>query len=122
MRALADDGRAIVFVTHKLDEVIAVSDRVTVLRDGRKVGAMATAEADPATLARMMVGRDLSVPERSRTAPGEPVLPIRGVTAEGQFILGAVASSGVGLWVGDQVGGPVGIVLMLVAGALAGAL
>ena len=44
------------------------------------------------------------------------------IGAEGQFILGAVASSGVGLWVGDQVGGPLGIVLMLVAGALAGAL
>ncbi|MCY4623363.1 MAG: ABC transporter ATP-binding protein [bacterium] len=90
LRALADDGRAIVFVTHKLDEVMAVSDRVTVLRDGRKVGAMATAEADPATLARMMVGRDLSIPGRTRAAPGEPVLSVRGVTAEGDRGLEAI--------------------------------
>ena len=90
LRALADDGRAIIFVTHKLDEVMAVADRVTVLRDGRKVGAMPTSEADPATLARMMVGRDLSVSERSRTAPGEPVLSIKSVTAEGDRGLEAI--------------------------------
>ncbi len=90
LRALADDGRAIIFVTHKLDEVMAVADRVTVLRDGRKVGAMPTSEADPATLARLMVGRDLSVTERPRTAPGEPVLSIKGVTAEGDRGLEAI--------------------------------
>jgi simple sugar transport system ATP-binding protein len=90
LRALADDGQAIIFVTHKLDEVMAVADRVTVLRDGRKVGAMPTSEADPATLARMMVGRDLSVPERPRTAPGDPVLSIKGVTADGDRGLEAI--------------------------------
>ena len=64
MRALADEGRAIIFVSHKLDEVMEVSDRVSVLRDGRMVGSMEIAEADPARLARMMVGRDLAVPDR----------------------------------------------------------
>ena len=58
VRALAEDGRAVIFVSHKLDEVMAVSDRVTVLVDGRKAGEVVTAEADASTLARMMVGRD----------------------------------------------------------------
>lgn len=83
MRAMAADGRAIIFVTHKLDEVMEVSDRVIVLRDGERVGSMETADADPATLARMMVGRELPASGRSRATPGEPVLAVRGLTAEG---------------------------------------
>lgn len=58
VRLLAEDGRAVIFVSHKLDEVLAVSDRVTVLVDGRKAGEVVTAEADASTLAKMMVGRD----------------------------------------------------------------
>ncbi len=90
MRAMADEGRAIVFVTHKLDEVMEVSDRVTVLRDGRKVGTVTTAEADPPALARMMVGRDLATTGRSGTAPGEPVLKLAGITADGDRGIEAV--------------------------------
>ena len=83
MRAMAADGQAIIFVSHKLDEVLEVSDRVTVLRDGERVGSMATAEADPATLARMMVGRDLSPVGRTKTTAGEPALSLRGLSADG---------------------------------------
>ena len=83
MRAMAADGQAIIFVSHKLDEVLEVSDRVTVLRDGERVGSMATTEADPATLARMMVGRDLSTRGRSRTVAGSAALSVRGLTADG---------------------------------------
>ena len=90
MRAMAADGRAIIFVSHKLDEVMEVSDRVTVLRDGEKVGSMETAEADPATLARMMVGRDLATRGRSRTTPGGAALSISGLTAEGDRGIEAV--------------------------------
>ena len=70
MRAMAADGQAIIFVSHKLDEVLEVSDRVTVLRDGERVGSMETAEADPATLARMMVGRDFRHPETHQDGGG----------------------------------------------------
>ena len=83
MRAMAADGQAIIFVSHKLDEVLEVSDRVTVLRDGERVGSMATAEADPATLARMMVGRDLSPVGRTKTTAGEAALSLRGLSADG---------------------------------------
>ena len=90
MRALADEGRAIIFVTHKLDEVMEVSDRVTVLRGGAAVGSMDISGADPAGLARMMVGRDLAVPDRPRVEAGPPVLSISGLTAEGDRGLDAV--------------------------------
>lgn len=59
LRRMKEEGHAVIFITHKLDEVMAASDRVTVLRKGRVVGTLATAEADKRTLARMMVGRDV---------------------------------------------------------------
>jgi ABC-type uncharacterized transport system ATPase subunit len=75
VRAMAEEGKAIVFVSHKLDEILEISDRVTVLRDGRKVGELPTEEADVGSLARMMVGRDLLMPTReAQTTPGERVL------------------------------------------------
>src|SRR4029079_6924457 len=60
LRAMAADGRSVVFISHKLDEVMAVSDRVTVLRDGRNVGTGAVAATSSRALARMMVGRDVA--------------------------------------------------------------
>jgi general nucleoside transport system ATP-binding protein len=59
LRALADEGRGIVLITHKLDELLSVTDRVTVLRHGRSEGTVRTAEVDATTLARLMVGRDV---------------------------------------------------------------
>ncbi len=90
MRALADEGRAIVFVSHKLDEVMEVSDRVTVLRGGRTAGSMDVSDADPAGLARMMVGRELTVSDRPKAEAGAPVLSISGLTAEGDRGVDAV--------------------------------
>lgn len=84
VRALADEGKAVVFVSHKLDEVMEVSDRVTVLRDGRKVGEVLTSEANAKHLARMMVGRDFvaSAPKVYSEA-GETVLSIKGLRVQG---------------------------------------
>ena len=99
VRLLAEDGRAVIFVSHKLDEVLAVSDRVTVLVDGRKAGEVVTAEADAATLARMMVGRDvvLTGPTRQRTStadpepdPSAPVLSLAGISVTGDRGIEAV--------------------------------
>jgi len=59
MRNLASQGKSIIFITHKLKEVMAISDRVTVLRRGRVVGTVPTRETTPEDLARMMVGRDV---------------------------------------------------------------
>ncbi|MFH1350194.1 MAG: ABC transporter ATP-binding protein [Pseudomonadota bacterium] len=59
LRKLKKDGETILFITHKLKETMAVSDRITVLRDGKKVGTVNTSETNPAQLAKMMVGRDV---------------------------------------------------------------
>lgn len=59
LRKMKADGHAVIFITHKLDEVFAVADRITVLRKGRVIGTVDIAAADKRTLARMMVGRDV---------------------------------------------------------------
>jgi ABC-type uncharacterized transport system ATPase subunit len=59
MRAMRDRGASIIFITHKLPEVMEVSDRVTVLRDGRVVGSMDVCETNPKQLGRMMIGREV---------------------------------------------------------------
>jgi simple sugar transport system ATP-binding protein len=74
MRQMADEGRSVIFVSHKLHEVKQVSDRVTVLRHGETVGGVATADAEPEDLARMMVGRDLVLPTRSEETDIGPVM------------------------------------------------
>jgi general nucleoside transport system ATP-binding protein len=65
---LRSEGRGIVLITHKLDELMSISDRVTVLRNGRTVGTVSTAEVDGAELARMMVGREVRL--RSAVSSG----------------------------------------------------
>jgi simple sugar transport system ATP-binding protein len=59
MRTLVDQGKSLIFITHKLREVLAVADRITVLRGGRVVGTSDPDTATPQTLANMMVGRDV---------------------------------------------------------------
>ena len=67
IRRMTAEGHAVIFITHKLDEVKAVADRITVLRKGRVVDTLPAARADRATLARMMVGRDVEFrPVRTR--------------------------------------------------------
>ena len=56
---LKSDGKTIIFITHKLKETMAVSDRITVLRDGSKVATVKASDAHPKQLAQMMVGRDV---------------------------------------------------------------
>src|SRR5699024_5949589 len=59
LRRLRDDGGTIIFITHKLREIAAISDRVTVIRHGKTVGTRVTAETSPAELAELMVGREV---------------------------------------------------------------
>jgi len=77
LRGLRDQGTSVVFITHKLNEVLEVADRVTVLRRGKTVGTVDTAGADEASLARMMVGRDVVLRvEKEPAKPGEPLLEV----------------------------------------------
>jgi simple sugar transport system ATP-binding protein len=77
LRELADRGLTIIFITHKLDEVMQVSDRVTVLRDGKVVATVNTAETNPRELARLMVGREvlMELPRKHGEA-GQVVLSV----------------------------------------------
>jgi ABC-type uncharacterized transport system ATPase subunit len=77
LRRLAEGGTSIIFISHKLREVLEVADRVTVLRRGRSVGTVDVADADEPTLARMMVGRDVVLRvEKGPSKPGEPALEV----------------------------------------------
>jgi simple sugar transport system ATP-binding protein len=100
LRSMADDGRTIVFISHKLNEVKAVAERVTVLRGGRSVATAPTADATPQSLAELMVGRELAStrPERVElTAEDETVLEVEDLWAEGDR--GETALRGVSLHV-----------------------
>ncbi|MGB9113622.1 MAG: ABC transporter ATP-binding protein [Acidimicrobiales bacterium] len=68
MRNLANDGRAVLFITHKLREVVEVSTRVTVLRSGERVASLAAGEFDERLLAREMLGRDIDVVLKARSS------------------------------------------------------
>ncbi|HMG51676.1 MAG TPA: ATP-binding cassette domain-containing protein, partial [Inquilinus sp.] len=83
LRRLAAQGLAIVFISHKLAEVLAISRRVVVLRAGRVVAEIATAGVDRAALAEAMVGRAVPETRKRPAAPGAPVLALDGVTLRG---------------------------------------
>ena len=80
IRRLRSSGVGIIYISHRLDEVLEIADRVTVLRDGRTIGTRAMQEVTRAQLIRLMVGRELSTifPKRS-VVPGEIVLELRNV-------------------------------------------
>ena len=82
IRTLRDRGVAFLLVTHRLEEVFALADRITVYRDGVNSGAFVTAETTEAELIRAMVGRDLGdvFGIRTRREAGEPVLAVAGLT------------------------------------------
>ena len=78
LRGMREQGKTIVIITHKLSEVLAISDEVTVMRDGRVVGRVKTKDTNAAELARLMVGRDVLLRvEKSDPRPGAVVLSVR---------------------------------------------
>jgi general nucleoside transport system ATP-binding protein len=86
LRRMADEGRAVIFISHKLHEVKAVSDRVTVLRGGRSVATRDTAGATSRELAALMVGRDVELSRRlERAAPpgAGTALAVEGLSVRG---------------------------------------
>ena len=84
-RRLRARGLAIVFVSHWLEEVFEIADRVTVLRDGRLIGSRPAAELDHNAVIRMMVGRDVAEVTTQSTPPGDIVLDVEGLTLAGAF-------------------------------------
>jgi simple sugar transport system ATP-binding protein len=91
VRSLTAEGKAVIIVSHKLYEIRQVSDRVSVLRDGKYVGTVDTVDTDEHELARMMVGRELKMPERPSAADaGDPVLCAENLSVAGDRGLDAV--------------------------------
>jgi simple sugar transport system ATP-binding protein len=123
LRAMREQGRAIFFISHKLDEVLRTSDRISVMRRGRVVGTLRPAETDARQLANLMVGEAL---EESRpaahAAPGAPVLECRNLRVRSDR--GTVAVRGLSLAVGAGevvgIGGVAGNGQQELAEALAG--
>jgi len=84
LRRMREEGCAVILITHKLEEVLEASDRVTVLRRGRVVGTLRTREAEARQLARLMVGREVQFgTARTPRPPGEEVLSLEDVWAPG---------------------------------------
>lgn len=78
MRSLRENGASIIFITHKIREVLAISDRVTVLRRGKKIGTKDTADTNAQDLAEMMVGREVLLRvEKTPAQPKEEVLQVK---------------------------------------------
>ena len=100
LRNMRDDGKAIVIITHKLGEVMAISDRVAVLRKGSYIGTVDTADTDPQALTEMMVGRSVSLdidrPECKRGEERLKIVDLTCINAEGVTLLDKVGFSAYG--------------------------
>jgi ABC-type uncharacterized transport system ATPase subunit len=81
LRQLVDDGLAVIFISHKLDEVLAVSHRIAVLRGGRLIAELPAAGADRALLAEAMVGRAVAPARKRVSVPGEVLCALQGASA-----------------------------------------
>ena len=81
MKNLAAEGKSILFISHKLNEIMSVADRCSILRKGKYIGTVDIAKTDKAELSRMMVGRDVEfVVHKEPSKPGNTVLEVSGMT------------------------------------------
>jgi len=105
LRALKDQGKTIIFITHKLQEVMAAADTVTVMRRGKVVGTVPTADTSRQEIATMMVGRQvLFRVERTRAEPGEVVLTVKDLSALGNKGLPALRAISFSVRAGEILG------------------
>ena len=96
VRSLRDEGKTVIFITHKLREVFAVTDRITVLRAGRNAGELVTKATSASEIARLMVGRELRpIAPRTAAPANELVLEVHGLEARSDR--GAPALQGIDL-------------------------
>ncbi len=109
LRALTEQGTAVVFISHKLGEVLDISDRVSVLRRGKKVATVDTADSTEASLARLMVGRDVlfRVEKEANAYPRAdttPLLEVEGLEVDDDRDLPAVRGVDLRVGTGEIVG------------------
>ncbi|MFN6964318.1 MAG: ABC transporter ATP-binding protein [Pyrinomonadaceae bacterium] len=85
LRRMKQQGKTVIIITHKLEEVLAISDEVTVMRDGKAVGNVRTSETNAQQLARMIVGRDVLLRvEKPAARPGDVVLNVVSLNVTGR--------------------------------------
>ena len=106
IRKLTQEGRSVIFISHKLSEVLEITDRITVIRDGHVVGTVPTPEATQLELARMMVGRPVMMERKPRPAGvrREPVLVMENVSANDDRGLPALRNFSLTVHSGEIVG------------------
>jgi simple sugar transport system ATP-binding protein len=107
LRTMAAEGRTVIFISHKLHEVKAVADRVTVLRGGRSIATVSAADATPRELAALMVGREVELTRRvERDAPpsADHVLEVEGLVVRGDRGEEAVKAVSLAVCGGEIVG------------------
>ena len=105
LRQMRDQGHALIFISHKLYEVQALCDRITVMRDGRVVDTIPNEGVEQRTLARMMVGRDVQFqPDRADVEVGEVMLSIRGLNAQNDRDLPALQDVSLEVRAGEILG------------------
>jgi len=98
-------GKSIVFISHRLGEVLQISDRMTVMRQGETVGTIARAEATYEKLARMMIGREVFLNvERQANEPGETVLKVDNLWTSGEKELSKIRGLSLSVRAGEIVG------------------
>ncbi|MFT0728780.1 ABC transporter ATP-binding protein, partial [Synechococcus sp. F70.1] len=105
LRRFAQRGGAVIFISHKLKEVMQLADRVTVIRDGKVVATLPTAQTDAQELARLMVGREVSLTvEKKAATPGEVLLDVRDLWVDIPGRKPAVAGASFQVRAGEIVG------------------
>jgi ABC-type uncharacterized transport system ATPase subunit len=105
LRSLTEQGMSIIFITHKLNEVLSISDRITVLRRGQKVETLATSEATEESLARLMVGREVLLRvDKPPADTGETLLEVNDLSVMDDRGLDAVRGVSFTVRAGEIVG------------------
>jgi simple sugar transport system ATP-binding protein len=105
LKNLRNDGKSIIFISHKLNEVMEISDRITVMRQGEYVGTVLRDDTSPAELAKMMVGREVLLRvEKEEGQPGEMILEVRNLWASGEKELSKIRGVDLEVRAGEIVG------------------
>jgi len=105
LRRLKKNGKTIIFISHKLNEVMAISDRITVMRQGKVTGNLITSQTTPQEIARLMVGRDVVLTvEKKPKKPGETLLEVKDLWVKDNRGLDAVKGISLEVKKGEIVG------------------
>jgi general nucleoside transport system ATP-binding protein len=105
MKALINEGKSIILITHKLKEIMEVCDRVTVIRKGKGIGTVTVSETNEKALASLMVGREVEfTTEKTQATPGEVVLEINGLSVNDARGVDVVQNLSISVKSGEIVG------------------